>query len=217
MKVRLGLKSESSHFQREFKERIHKLRKYIDNNIKEIKNMIDEATDGDIDIATLHFNSNLAELTQLEEILSSSSDDANSRMVSELSRMFRELENQYLNMQISSVNKRIIKEDILIEESRKKIETKINDITGNILFSVIAIVLGLSLVSSMIEAIKSLDAKLYLVFYTTVTWIATVVMGLSYLLLRSYDKKSKNILFIICLVTLVLIGAFIFTFIFVMV
>lgn len=212
MKVKLGLKNNKNHFESEFGNRFNKLRKYIDNNLKEIKNIANDDFASDINIVIEHFNFNLSELTQLEELSESSRVDGNRKMVNELSRMFRELQNQYLNMQINSINKRIKREDKLIEESRKKIETKISDITGNILFSVIAIVLGLSLVSSMIEAIKNLDPRFYLIFYVTITWIATVVMGLSYLLLRSYDEKSKNILIIICLVTLILMGAFLFTY-----
>lgn len=212
MKVKSGLKNNQSHFESEFRERINKLRKYIDNNLKEIKNIAYDNFTGDINIVIEHFNSNLIELTQLEELSESSHDDANRKMVLELSRTFRELQNQYLTMQVKSINKRIKAEEGLIDESTKKIEAKINDITGNILFSVIAIVLGLSLVSSMIEAVSNIDPRFYLIFYVTVAWIACVVMGLAYLLLRSYDEKSKNILIILCLVTLVLIGTFIFTF-----
>ena len=92
------------------------------------------------------------------------------------------------------------------------IKKKTNDITSNILFSVIAIVLGISLVTAMITGIQKLDTHYLLVYFVSIGWLAIIVMGTAYLLVRDYDKKSQSILVVIGIFTFVLIIVMYFTF-----
>lgn len=212
MKVKVSSTNNQNPYTLELNKRIQKLKKYIDNNVVEMEKISFENYDSDFITIKKHYNSNLNELVQLEEISDSSGNDDIKRNINQLSRMFRESQNQYLDMCVRAIDNKIDVESKKIEDSKKSVDDKINEMTGNILFSVIAIVLGLSLVSSMVEAVKGLDTRFYLIFYVTATWITIVVIGTAYLLLRSFDKKSKNILIAIFLVTMGLIFALLFTY-----
>ena len=146
-------------------------------------------------------------------------DFHNKETITELYGMYREVQHNYLTAQMNRVSfgmeemtRSIHKLNEEMDKSFLHIRKKTNEITGNILFSVIAIVLGISLVSSMITGITKLELQYLFVYFTTIGWLSITVMGMAYFLLREYDRKSKTILMVILIASVLLSIVLYFTF-----
>lgn len=203
----------------EYEERISQLKEFINKNQKEIRNVDTNTTEEEIRKIDKHFDANLKELEVLEEMFQKTEDFHSKETIMELEAMYREVQHNYLTAQMKRVSfgmeeitKSIRKLNEEMDISFSNVRKKTNEITGNILFSVIAIVLGISLVSSMITGITKLELPYLFVYFVTILWLSITVMGMAYLLLREYDKKSQTILMVIILATVLLGCIFYFTF-----
>ena len=212
-------KPELSITNSELEERIHNLKKFLNNNQKEIRKINKNTLEEEMNIIDKHFNDNLKELEVLEETIQKLDNINYDNEIKELESMYREIQHNYLSVQMNritvgmeEISKSINDMQNEIERSFDNVKEKTNNITGNILFSVIAIVLGISLVSAMVTGVEKLNPNYLLVYFTSISWIAITVMGLAYLLLRQYDKKSKSILFVIGFATIILALVMYFTF-----
>ena len=193
--------------------RLQRLEKRIKQNQREISKLNQDSTKDYLKRVERYFNDNLRELNDLIEILSDTKNDSLKKYINNLENLYKEVQNNYLNKKIEIIDEKMKIVNKSIQENLDKLKEDTNNITGNILFSVIAIVLGVSLVNAMTGAIVNMDAKYYFAYYVTIGWLAILVIGFSYLLLRSYDKKSRVILEIICLATFILGIVFYFSFV----
>ena len=190
----------------------------LDSRIKYNKNEIDKlnkkSTKEEINKVDKYFYDNLKELNDLIEMLSLLKEYSKEKSyMNNLESLYKEVQNNYLNKKIEIIDEKISIVNESVNNSIEQVKENTNNITGNILFSLISIVLGISLVSAMTNAITNMNEKYYLAYYTTIAWVAVLVLGFSYLLLRSYDKKSKCILLVIGIVTIMLLVIFYITFI----
>lgn len=209
LKLKIIVKQENT-----YQKRLQKLEENIKHNQEEIHKLNKESTLFAIERVDRYFNDNLEELNDLIEIFSDTKDNDLKKYVSSLESLYKEVQNNYLNKKIEIMDEKMEFVNKSINESLEKLKEDTNNITGNILFSVIAIVLGVSLVNAMTGAITNMEPRYYFAYYITIGWLAVLVIGLAYLLLRSYDRKSKIILGVICLATLILGLALYFSFLY---
>lgn len=195
-----------------YRFRLDRLESCLKENKLEIKRLNKESTEEQIRRVDAHFNANLKDLGDLKEMQRDVKDLMVPIYLSRLENLYNENQNEYLNRKITLIDEKLENVNEEINKSIDKVKENTNNITGNILFSLISIVLGISLVSAMTSAIKDMDSKYYLPYYVTIAWLAIIVIGFSYLLLRNYDKKSLLILGVIAFVTVVLILIFYISF-----
>lgn len=195
-----------------YAKKIQRLENKIKDNQKEISEIDKDYSEEKLEKIDADFYTNLKELGDLIEIQNYIEETAIKTKISQLDNLYKEVQNTYINKKIKLIDEKMSFVNKDMNEAIERVRDNTNSITGNILFSVIAIVLGISLVSAMTSAISSLEPKYYLSYYVTIGWLAILVLGFSYLLLRTYDKKSTAIIIVIGFATLVLSLVFYFSF-----
>lgn len=196
----------------ELSQRIEKLRKYIENNMKEINRLSLDSSDDEIIKVNDHFNKTSQNLTNIEEIISdmdlSHSKEIYLRDIEYLQRMYRNMQNIFYDKKIEISTSKITSEYKLkmatLNTSVAKAVDETNKITENLLLSVISILLGVSLVTSMITGLEKLEPKHMLSYFTSICWIAIIVIGFAYILIRQKDEKTKYIVISMVIVTIIL-------------
>lgn len=196
----------------ELSQRIEKLRKYIENNMKEINRLSLDSSDDEITKVNDHFNKTSQNLTNIEEIISdmdlSHSKEIYLRDIEYLQRMYRNMQNIFYDKKIEISTSKITSEYKLkmatLNTSVAKAVDETNKITENLLLSVISILLGVSLVTSMITGLEKLEPKHMLSYFTSICWIAIIVIGFAYILIRQKDEKTKYIVISMVIVTIIL-------------
>lgn len=193
-------------------EKLNKYRKTILNCIQliEDKKNILLGLEKEEDIIKLEsdINSISEEISNMEEIILTLNSQELDNEMNRLNRNFGSLENVYTSKLLKSIYKSVKKaaenNSEKIEQQEKntterlkalteKVTKDTNEITGNMLFSIAAIFLGISLISAIIECIKDMPTELMLFFFSVTAWIALTVITISALILRSDDKKFKKI------------------------
>ncbi len=195
-----------------YAKKIQRLENKIKDNQKEISEIDKDYSEEKLEKIDADFYTNLKELGDLIEIQNYIEETAIKTKISQLDNLYKEVQNTYINKKIKLIDEKMSFVNKDMNEAIERVRDNTNSITGNILFSVIAIVLGISLVSTMTSAISSLEPKYYLSYYVTIGWLAILVLGFSYLLLRTYDKKSTAIIIVIGFATWVLSLVFYFSF-----
>lgn len=195
-----------------YAKKIQRLENKIKDNQKEISEIDKDYSEEKLEKIDADFYTNLKELGDLIEIQNYIEETAIKTKISQLDNLYKEVQNTYINKKIKLIDEKMSFVNKDMNEAIERVRDNTNSITGNILFSVIAIVLGISLVSAMTSAISSLEPKYYLSYYVTIGWLAILVLGFSYLLLRTYDKKSTAIIIVIGFATWVLSLVFYFSF-----
>lgn len=192
--------------------RIRRLENNLKRNQEAIKKLNKDSIEKQICSVDDEFSANLKELSNLKEMQNDLKDKEAMNKINRLENLYNEVQNNYLNKKIKIIDEKMLSLNQNVNSSIDRIKKSTNEITGNILFSVIGILLGVSLISAMTGAIKGMEAKYYFPYYVTMGWLAILVLGFSYLLVRDYDKKSTAILIVVVFATLALLCVFYFSF-----
>ncbi len=203
MKTNLKIKNNQVLGQ-DYRKRLQRLENRIKYNQNEINRLSKESTKDAINKVDRYFNDNLKELNDLIEIANDMKDDHLKNYLSSLDSLYKEVQNNYLNKKIEIIDEKMDFVNKSLNDALEEVKENTNTITGNLLFSVISILLGISLVSAMTGTIKDMEPKYYFAYYVTIGWLAILFIGFSYLLIRVFDNKSKMILGVIFLATLLL-------------
>lgn len=196
--------------------KIKVLEKHIIANTKKIQNLTINSSDDEINRTEKNFNKTTDNLSTMEAIISDKEFDNKMNLQKELEpvqRMYRDLQNIYISKRIELIDKKTQKLDNHIKKSLNNVTEDINKITENLLFSVISILLGISLVTSMITGIEKLDPGDMLPYFVSICWVSIIVLGFAYILIRLYDKKTRFIITSMIIATIVLSLVMIYTYI----
>lgn len=124
-------------------------------------------------------------------------NDFDTRMsIEELNQTYHSTEILYFNKKIDLLKKDISK---TAEESEKNIK----DITGGTLFSIASVFLGISLTSSLVTGVLNMNSSFTILYYMTCLLIAVITIGTAAIFMRKYDDKSKTIMIIIVLISII--------------
>lgn len=172
-------------------------KKLIESIKSELQNFNDETKEEDIIKLEENINFISEEIGNIEEIiLPLNSQELNNEM-GRLNRNYSRLETLYTSKLLKSISQKVTKQEQETKEEMKKITKKVtddtNEITGNMLFSIATVFLGISLTSAIIESVKKMPAELMLFFFSATAWIALSVITISALILRSDDEKFNKI------------------------
>lgn len=200
MRIQINTKNEEIDVS-EYKKRINKLKKNIRHNGFEIDHIVYNISEVDLNKIESHFSENLNLLRELEEYINESNDVSLKNSIAEVLSLYRSVQNSLLSKKMMLIDKKLE----FLDYSIDGVKEKTDEITGNILFSTIAIFLGISLVTSMIAGIDKISREHLLVYYVTIGWLATTIIGISFLLLRNFNKKSTFILMVIGIFSFILL------------
>lgn len=127
------------------------------------------------------------ELGNLEELARDNSSVKTK--ISRLNSIYRNLQNKFINKEIELANKNITE----LEETTK-------EITGNAIFPIASIFLGISLTSAIVAGIDNItNPYITILFLLTGGLIILFTVGISSILLRKVDKKSVCIIIVMVL------------------
>lgn len=178
----------------------------IDNILNEtdvIKNKIDNSTSIDtLNEINKKIISTIERAFSLEELF------MGNEQTKELNKNIHTALMKYRNIQILLLNRKIELTNNYIEEKDKYIDKKIaniDELLSSILFNVISIFLGISIVTSMVAGMEYIESNYILFYFMSCAWIAITILVISSYLLKSDTSKVKCILNYYLIYTLIYI------------
>lgn len=116
-------------------------------------------------------------------------------------KLYRDIELSYFERKIEFLNKKT-------EENFKDFEESLKEITGNTVFNIASVFLGISLTSALVSGVQFIEKDLIILYFLTCLLIITVTIGVTAIFIRKADKKSYFMLAIIFIVSALWLCAF---------
>lgn len=177
--------------------------KNITSKLKDFQNRIKDCKS----IEELNTHVNLPEASNDLSLIMQSSTIINSpdlkKQIEEINQLYRDTEVLYFDKKFEMINEKIDNYDNNIEDTFKKSEENLKDITGGTLFSIASVFLGISLTSALVTGVQHIKEEFIILYFITCLLIAIITIGLSAIFMRKTDKKTYIISTIIILVSLI--------------
>ena len=182
--------------------------KNINTSLSQIKEKIIHFNIEDLDYIKkfskieTEFNDINDKMTDLLEI----ADSLNNKLrkgILDVNTYHRNIQSSYMDLKVKVLSKKVENIETKFSEEMQSQITQTQEITNNTFFNIASVFLGVSLVSSMVAGIQYVDKNYFLLYFLTVGWVALLVLSLSSILIRRFNRKSIGLLVVLALYTFI--------------